>query len=814
MSMVAVGRANLLLLAAALLGGGAGGASIGGTPLPPDAGLQSVAPPSCLLYVAHHGSTAADAKSPNEYERLLAEPELQGLFGELNRVVDEALKLLPPANDEPSRLLAKTMPTIVKTLLSRPSTLYLADVQLPPQAPSGNAGFVIHTGDQTAALRDAVEQWERFYLTQIPPNMTVETSTIEGVDVRRLPLPPGAPPVVWGVADGYMFLAVGEDEAKNLLGRLRAKSGSPEWLKTLTAEAKVPRLSGLLYVNAARVFELAEPLVKPFVQVGLPIDFDQVVDAIGLRQLRYLAVASGLDESVAVSKLLIGRDAADKGIIGLLGGKPLSKADFAGVPRSADFALVTRLDGAAIFDRVLETVRQIEPRAFEEFTRELGQAEEQIGFSPRRDLLDGLGDLWSLYNSPSEGGSLLTGACLSVSVHNRAKVERVIEQLLRIAAAETNRGDKPAFAVRKTTVGEHTISYLQILQAPVPITPAWCVTNDRLIIALFPQMVRVHLSRPAEAGSLADVEAVAKQLATGDVTTMSYADTKFGIQILYSYLQYAAAMGASALEKETGIQADLSKFPSFTAIAPHIRPSIGIIRSSATVWSAESYATGPSVGPAAMIGLTAGLTLPGVQKARETAREATMMNNLRQVVIAALSYEQTVGKPLPRAIVSADGKPLLSWRVALLPYLERQDLYQQFHLDEPWDSDHNRKLIAEMPSLFAHPSAPEQRELGATMIQIPVGEGTLYGETIQPKKFTEGNQSAWFVVTGMNHSVVWTKPEDVEIDPQSPFDVFFPRVGDDTVYAARDASVHRVQAYSGSPDEEAFLKALLPHKEP
>jgi hypothetical protein len=764
------------------------------------------------LYVAHHGTTEPDAKSTNAYEQLLAEPESRAFFGELNRLADEALKLLPPGGDEPTRLLGKTMPTLVRTFLSRPSTLYLADVALPPQPPTGNGGFVLHAGDQIEAVRDAVEQWERFYLTQLPPNKAVETATIDGVAVRQLPLPPGAPPVAWGVADQYIFLAVGENEAKNLLSRLRAKSGPPDWLKSLNADAKLPRASGLLYVNAARVFELAEPLVKPFVQVGLPIDFDQAVDAIGLRQLRYLAVASGLDESVAVSKLLIGREASEKGIIGLLGGKPLTKADLSGIPRSTDFALVTRLDGAAVFDRIVEAVRQIDPREFEQFTRALEQAEDQIGFSPRRDLLDGLGDLWSIYNSPSEGGSLLTGACVTVSIHDRAKVERVIEQLLRIAAAEANRGgDKPAFAVRKTTVGEQTISYVQFLRDPVPVAPAWCVTNDRLVFALFPQMVRVHLTRPADAGSLADVDDVAKQLSTGDVTTISYADTKFGIQILYSYLQYAATMGASALEKQTGIQADLSKFPSFTAIAPHIRPSIGVIRSSATVWSAETYATGPSIGPASVAGLGLGMVLPGIQKARTTARSNAMMNNLRGVAIAALSYEQAVGKPLPRAILSADGKPLLSWRVALLPYLERRDLYDRFHLDEPWDSDHNRQLIAEMPSFYLHPATPEMKELGATLIQIPTGEGTLYGEAMTPKR-RAGAPAVWFLTVGTNQAVVWTKPEDVEIDAESPYATFFPRAGNLTTYVRTDSSLNEINAYSGSPDEEAFLKELFPNK--
>ncbi len=52
------------------------------------------------------------------------------------------------------------------------------------------------------------------------------------------------------------------------------------------------------------------------------------------------------------------------------------------------------------------------------------------------------------------------------------------------------------------------------------------------------------------------------------------------------------------------------------------------------------------------------------------------------------------------AILDKNGKPLLSWRVALLPYIEQDALYRQFKLDEPWDSEHNKKLIAQMPKIY------------------------------------------------------------------------------------------------------------------
>src|SRR2546421_12689862 len=79
----------------------------------------------------------------------------------------------------------------------------------------------------------------------------------------------------------------------------------------------------------------------------------------------------------------------------------------------------------------------------------------------------------------------------------------------------------------------------------------------------------------------------------------------------------------------------------------------------------------------------------------------------------------------PAALRGKEGKPLLSWRVLLLPYLEQDSLYKEFHLDEPWDSEHNKKLLARMPKLFA---GPDEKALAAheTHYQAFVGKGAVF----------------------------------------------------------------------------------------
>jgi RNA polymerase sigma factor (sigma-70 family) len=158
-----------------------------------------------------------------------------------------------------------------------------------------------------------------------------------------------------------------------------------------------------------------------------------------------------------------------------------------------------------------------------------------------------------------------------------------------------------------------------------------------------------------------------------------------------------------------------------------------------------------------------------IDKAREAVAQAQSANNLRQIGIAMLTYHDA-HKALPlHAIYSKDGKtPLLSWRVALLPYIDQEELYKQFKLDEPWDSPHNKKLIAKMPAMYATPSGkkgmPEKTEEGRTHYQVFTGPDTLFDGA---KKMTfedvgDGTSNTILVIEAKD-PVIWTKPDDLPL---------------------------------------------------
>ena len=111
-------------------------------------------------------------------------------------------------------------------------------------------------------------------------------------------------------------------------------------------------------------------------------------------------------------------------------------------------------------------------------------------------------------------------------------------------------------------------------------------------------------------------------------------------------------------------------------------------------------------------------------KVGEAAERQSSANNLKQIGLGVLNYESRHGE-LPNNSYSPDGKPLLSWRVHLLPYIEEEALYRQFHLDEPWDSPNNKPLLARMPKVYATPARAQR--------QGPTRDADLLPRVLEPR---------------------------------------------------------------------------------
>jgi RNA polymerase sigma factor (sigma-70 family) len=191
------------------------------------------------------------------------------------------------------------------------------------------------------------------------------------------------------------------------------------------------------------------------------------------------------------------------------------------------------------------------------------------------------------------------------------------------------------------------------------------------------------------------------------------------------------------------------------------------------------------------------------ERLRNAAQWTISKNNLKQIMLAMYNYYEVNGH-FPQNITDKDGKPLLSWRVAILPFIEQSELYEKFKLAEPWDSESNKKLLAAMPKLYGAVFATKNDT--KTYYQVFAGTGTPFepGKKVRLVDITDGTSNTLGVVEA-GPPVEWSKPADIPYDPKQPL----PKIEKPfkTVFnvAVMDGSVR-----SFRPDlEEKLLRLLI-----
>lgn len=160
---------------------------------------------------------------------------------------------------------------------------------------------------------------------------------------------------------------------------------------------------------------------------------------------------------------------------------------------------------------------------------------------------------------------------------------------------------------------------------------------------------------------------------------------------------------------------------------------------------------------------------PAMQQAQTAAKRTQSKNNLKQIGLAMYNFNSVYQRFPNSASVDGSGRPLLSWRVHLLPFLGHERLYKQFALDEPWDSPTNMPLVDQMPDVYRSPQVAT--EPGQTIYMVPVGPGTAFemqkGRGM--REFTDGTSNTILLVeAALENAVAWTQPADLQFNPSTP----------------------------------------------
>ena len=136
--------------------------------------------------------------------------------------------------------------------------------------------------------------------------------------------------------------------------------------------------------------------------------------------------------------------------------------------------------------------------------------------------------------------------------------------------------------------------------------------------------------------------------------------------------------------------------------------------------------------------------------------------------MAVANYHETYKCYPPPFIADANGQPMHSWRVLLLPWLERNDLYKQYHFDEPWDGPNNRKLADQMPTVYSLHGCERPGNVTTNYLRV-VGDRTAspVGRTVNQADIVDGIDGTLFIVENVDAGVHWMEPRDLSFDSMS-----------------------------------------------
>lgn len=185
------------------------------------------------------------------------------------------------------------------------------------------------------------------------------------------------------------------------------------------------------------------------------------------------------------------------------------------------------------------------------------------------------------------------------------------------------------------------------------------------------------------------------------------------------------------------------------------------------------------------------------------------IDNLKQIVLAMHECAVVNDGALPNNVYAADGKPLLSWRVVLLPFLKNPPkLDPAFKYNEPWDSDHNKKLISKMPKVYA--PVRVKAKPGETFYQVFVGPNAPFGPDrgagVKFAAFLDGFSNTGLVYEAAE-PVIWTKPDDLPYDSKKPLPKLGGMFDGEWHVGMGDGSVLRMMK---DPDEKELRKLIVP----
>ena len=528
--------------------------------------------------------------------------------------------------------------------------------------------------------------------------------------------------------------------------------------------------------------------------------------ALGADGIRRLDFRWGFQGEALVTVTRLVAPAPRRGVLALFDQPTFGAGDLPPMPRGVEGFAVASVDPVKLLDGIEAVAEASDPNG----KAMVQQVEQMIagatGKDLRADLLKHLGPKAAFFAIPSKVSAPtnpLSGAALGllapakvamvVEVDDVEAFGGVLDDLVKQANAAIkaqagpDAATAPEFRALKKGRGYTLLggSGAFVMPLPAGLSPTIVLGRKALALGSTPEAARLALESEGKVPADSPIGKALGRLPKG-LTFLSVSDTRASllpevVANLPALIQLLSMRGGPMMAMNPrmrmgmgnrgpgggglGLKIDPDDIPAPEEIRPFLFPAtycLAVDDEGIKLVSRESF---PALNPAAIAPAGVALMLPAVISARSAARRAQSTNNLKQIGLAMHNTHSASNAFPPQATRDTDGKPLLSWRVAILPFLGQQALFNEFHQDEPWDSEHNKTLIEKMPMVYAVPGA--KAEPGMTFYQAFAGKGTIYDPDVKGgvtiATVTDGTSNT-IAVFEARTAVPWTKPEDLPFD--------------------------------------------------
>ena len=764
-------------------------------PRPFDAQLAALAPEDAIYYYQQMGRATEATEPRSDPERLLADPAMRAYLSRMMQLGrTRLLKLVATGegDEENAEQVGKLIDFLNEAIQSPLMVFVNIDLSIEDFGPGGGdlltsyALMIRMTPERAAAGHELIKTLLE------SEGVPLAAQPFEGgVTSDRVALPGGV--VDLAHVDDLFIVAGGEETLKEILERHRQGAQLPSWLSRARADGDIERPNSILVFRSA-------PVLKVFQEVGV----GGVFAGWGIANLETIESVSGIDgEDFAVHRRLR-FGGPIQGLMASVSDRPLEASDLAVIPSDALAALALRTQPKELVDDFVQAVVVGFPFGVPQDPFEM--MKDEIGFHLRDDLMAALlGDLQLVVFAPGDDRRL-PDAQITVGVRDAKKLEKVVKILESFIEENL-----PPDADAEFTMVRHKHGDVQIVGIEQKDVMAdeetdsprllwscyWALTSDRFIMATSVERMKAFLDKPLPDQPITTRPEIGKAMKKKPFVLL-HVDTPRALRKSKEPMKKLLLLAKDALGPESGDALDSLPWESW---AEKTQPTTMAFYRTEQAIVAETRESLPAIGAAALTLSLSSTLVPTVEQARRARQRAAASNNARMLMLAFHNYHEVHRAFPPAYSVDKEGKPLLSWRVHLLPYLDEGELYDEFHLDEPWDSEHNKKLIDKMPEVFAsqHDGAGKGKtvylgiRLNDAVLAAPKTARELQsaqrGMGVAIGNIKDGTSNTIvFVEVAPEKAVVWTKPEDLDIDPKNPTQALSSSYGNRILAAFADGS--------------------------